>query len=354
MLCFTLLNPGLATSYEVGLIDQWANYGISAVGERHILQTTEYYEGGEERSDVLTFSPASWGVEVPDGAQIFGTTSGTTPANAKQFWTGWLVGRRLHMQALMQERPIDAELAAEEIPIFPPVMDKAGLAALYAWRPVGEATALWRRVFSGQIKTQATSDSEALSEIPGRPVVSIAGAIPGDTTQHAVLGWAERTPAGAVLGIAVIKPNGMRVLRSEPVPGFDPFARQRPGVWASAAPAEEKFEVTVALEARDAQGGYKVARFSIKAKPEDQTVKLSAIDLATGSLHSAAFDYLKNHVDAKVHRTYLTHDGRMWIGESPMVRRESVPLDAPLTVLTTRKAYWGVRGPDGTLRFESF
>jgi hypothetical protein len=44
----------------------------------------------------------------------------------------------------------------------------------------------------------------------------------------------------------------------------------------------------------------------------------------------------------------------MWIGDAPMVRRELVPLDDPLTVLATRKVYRGVRGPDGTLRFESF
>lgn len=112
--------------------------------------------------------------------------------------------------------------------------------------------------------------------------------------------------------------------------------------------------MTVALEARDAPGEYKLARFSIGDRPEDHAVKLSGIDLPTGGLRAAAFDYLKNHVDAEVHRTYLTQDGRLWIGDVPMVRRQSVQLDDPLTVLATRKVYWGVRGPDSTLRFESF
>ena len=297
---------------------------------------------------------------MPEGAQIFGATSGTTPANAHQFWTGWLAGRRIHMQALMQERPIDADLEADEVPIFPPVMDRAGLAALYTWRPVSGGTALWRRVFSGQIKAQATSATEALSEIAGRPVTSIAGAIPGDPSHHAIVGWAERTPAGAILGLAVIKPDRMRVLRSEPVPGFDPVESQRPGIWAAAREGGDKdgsqgrFEVTVALQGREVPGGYKVARFSMGAQPDDHAMKIGDIDLPAGTLQSAAFDYLKNHVEAQVSQTYLTRDGHLWIGDSPMLRRESVPLDDPLTVLANRKVYFGVRGPDGKLGFESF
>ena len=37
-----------------------------------------------------------------------------------------------------------------------------------------------------------------------------------------------------------------------------------------------------------------------------------------------------------------------------MLLRDAVPLDDPLTVLANRKVYFGVRGPDGKLGFESF
>jgi hypothetical protein len=47
-----------------------------------------------------------------------------------QFWVGWLVGRRLHMQALMQVKPIDTELATDEVPIFPAVTDLSGVGNL--------------------------------------------------------------------------------------------------------------------------------------------------------------------------------------------------------------------------------
>jgi hypothetical protein len=354
MVRHTLANPGIITSYQTGMVDEWASYVISVAGSRRVLQTTEYYEGGMEMSEARAFAPSSWGVEVPESAELFAATSGITPANAHQFWVGWLMDRRLHMQALMQEGPIDAVLAVDETPIFPAVMSKAGLAALYSWRPVPAGMALWRRVFSGQIKTQGSSVTEALSEIPGHPLISVAGAIPGEPTQHAVIGWVESTVAGAVLGMAIIRPDSMRVVRSDPIPDWEPLARQRPGLWASAPPADQRFELAVALRSRATPHSYTLARFSVGAKAEERTVSVRAIDVPRDQLHAAAFDYLKDHVEPKFHCTYLTIDGGMWVGGTPQVRRQNVALDSALPVLTTRRAYWGVRSTDDTLTLERF
>lgn len=350
---FTLANPGVITFFDADLMRR-SQYGISTIGPRNLLQTTQYRETGPERDDVRPFEPSSWGVAVPAGAEIFAATGGVTAENARQFWVGWLVGKRVAMQALMQQHPVETELAADETPTFPAVMDNAGVAALYSWRPAGDATALWRRLFTGQLKTKPTVAVEALTEIPGRPVVSVVGAIPGDRTQHAVIGWAEDAPAGAVLGMAIVRPTRIVVERSAPVPDFSPFARQRPGVWASAPPAKERYELTVALQSRGSPHRYATARFSIGATPEERNVSTAPIALNPDHLHAAAFDYSKDHVDPFVNEVFLTNDGRMWIGHRPEARRQGLPLGNPLPVLATTRVYWGVRDPDGSLRFESF
>src|SRR3954464_1948112 len=50
---FTLANPGIVTFYEAEPFSwRTANYGISAVEPRHLLQTTQFYETGPERDEV--------------------------------------------------------------------------------------------------------------------------------------------------------------------------------------------------------------------------------------------------------------------------------------------------------------
>ena len=104
---------------------------------------------------------------MPDGAKVFSVTGASSPEQARQFWVGWQVKKRLYMQALMQQGPIGVDLAADETPLFPAVMDDAGVAALYSLRPAADHVALWRHVFTGAIKTKATVAVEALTELPG-------------------------------------------------------------------------------------------------------------------------------------------------------------------------------------------
>lgn len=345
----TLANPGVVTSHEG---NQQASYAVGLFGPRRHLMTTQYYEGGMELDEVQAFKPSHWGVEVPDRAELFATTSGITPENVRQFWVGWLLGRRVSMLALMQEQPIDATLAGDETAIFPAVMDKAGVAALYSWRQSDESTALWRRLFTGAIKTKSSAVTEALTEIPGRPVVSVVGAIPGEPTQHALIGWAEASAAGAVVGIAVVRPDRIRVVRSKPIPGLSPFMRQRPGIWASAAPAPERYELRLVLQSSTAPHDYQTAKLIVGVKADDYAVSLEATGLGADQLHAAAFDYVKNHIDALANQVFLTKDGRLWCGPPPTLRAQGVSLDDPLTILTTGRAYWGVRSADGTLSFQ--
>lgn len=351
---FTVVSPGLATFYDVEGIPSKVNYAVSTIGRHHLLQTTEYYEGGPELDEIRAFQPSAWGVEVPENAELFATTGGLTPENVRQFWVGWLLGRRVSMLALMQERPIDIALATDETPVFPAVMDKAGVAALYAWRPVADSggTALWRHLCTGALKTQASVVTEALTAIPGRPVVSVVGAIPGEPTQHALIGWAENTPAGAVIGLAVVRPEGIRIVRSAPLSGLSPLARQRPGIWASAPPAAEGYELLLVLQSTAEPHDYKTAKLVAGATPEEHKVSLDAVRLPGDSLHAAAFDYLKNHIDAMANQAFLTKDGRLWFGPPATLMKQGLSLDDPLTILTTGRAYFGERAVDGTLSFQ--
>jgi hypothetical protein len=256
------------------------------------------------------------------------------------------------MQALMQEHPIEAELGADETPIFPAVMDGAGLASLYSWHPAGAGTALARRVFSGAIKEAPSATGEVLSEIPGRPVVSGAAAIPGEKSQHAVIGWIEATDGGALLGVAVITPDRMRVVRSRPIANTVPFARQRIGIWPAGPASSQRVRVTALVESTAGAGGYQVATFEIGPAPKEPAVTLSDSGIPARHLHAAAFDYVKNYLEPFDVRTYLTTDGALLAGAPPQVKRHSIPLDSPLPVLVTDPAYWGTRAADGTFSFE--
>ncbi|MEA2700646.1 MAG: hypothetical protein QOI66_4917 [Myxococcales bacterium] len=351
---FTVSNPGLVTTYEIGDFVSREVYTIDVVGPRRILQTTQFAERGPERDQLGAQPPVPWDVEVPDGAQLFGATSGISPGLAHQFWVGWLAGPRLHLQALMQKAPVDITVAADESLIFPPVMDRAGTACLYSWRPTGAgaATALWRHVVSGQLNTAAVATTEALSEIPSRPVVSVAAAIPGEPSQHAVLGWVEATPAGTVLGLAIVMPDRLRVFRSDPIADTVPFANQRLGVWAAAPASLQRVRLTAVVASKTAPAAYRVATFSVAPAPAGASLSLANTDLPAGQLHAAAIDYLKNHVDPAFQQTFLLGDGTLWTGKVPHAQRQGVVLNDPLAVATTMNAYWGVRSGNGPLTFE--
>jgi hypothetical protein len=285
---------------------------------------------------------------------LFGATSAVSAGMSHQFWVGWLLGRRLHMQALMQPKPIEMEIEADEVPILPAVTDSSGVGNLYTWRPAGRGTALWRHSFSGQIKTAGFATSEALSEIPGQPVVSIAGTIPGEESQHVVIGWVEATVEGAVLGIAFVSPERMRVIRSKPIAGMVPVVRQRIGLWAAAPVSAGRFQLIAAVQSQAEQPAYGAAVMNIGPNADQGSVTLSGIGIPAGTLHSAAFDY-DSYEEPSFSRTFLTKDGTLWARKKPEVKRHSVDLDSPLPVASTSVGtYWGVRAADGTMTFEWF
>jgi hypothetical protein len=353
MRTFALANPGIVTTFDV---DGHQTFTIDLLGPRRILHTSEFFQRGIELEELrCSQGPVSWGVPVPADALVFGATSAVVTGLSHQFWVGWLVGRHLHMQALMQLQPIDTELASDDVPIFPAIMDRSGIANLYTWRPGHDKTALCRYSFAGQIKTAGKVTTEALAEIPGRPVVSVGGTIPGEQSQHAVIGWVEATAEGAVLAMAIVMPDRMRLVRSEPVKGMAPFARQRLGIWAAAPPGTVgRVQLTAALQSETEQLAYSVAVFDVGPDSDKGSVTLSDSGIPVGTLHSAAFDYEKNQLDPFFCRTFLTRDGTLLTESPPQVRHQNIDLDSPLPVVSTSYTYWGTRAADGTMTFEWF
>ncbi len=352
---FALANPGLVAIYQ-DFADEV--FVLAVLGKNRILHTAEFAQTGRERAHLETDKWVSWDVPVPEGALLFGATSAVSASMSHQFWVGWLLGRRLHMQALMQLKPIEIAIDADEVPILPAVTDHSGVGNLYSWRPAGSGTALWRHSFSGQIKTAGSVTSEAQSEIPGQPVVSIAGTIPGEESQHAVIGWVEATAEGAVLGVALVSPERMRVIRSEPIPGMVPIVRQRLGVWAGSPMSAGRFQLVAVVQSQAEQPAYSIAAMNIGPNADQGAISLSGIDIPAGTLHSAAFDVNKDYyydVKPSFSPTFLTEDGDLWARKRPEVLRHSVDLDSPLPVASTSVGtYWGVRAADGTVTFEWF
>jgi hypothetical protein len=353
MSAFSLASPGLITIHQEGQFLSTETYAIGVLGPRRILHTAELVQSGREMEELKPFEWVSWNVPVPENARILAAGSGISPGLTHQFWVGWLAGQRVHMQALMQEKPIEAELAADETPIFPAITDGAGAVSLYTWRPApGGATALWRHTFKGAIKTAGTATAEALSEIPGRPVVSVAGAIPGERAAHAVIGWIESGSEGAVLGIAVIMPTRMRVVRSKPLHDLVAFANQRLSIWAGVKTAAGTYQLPAVVQSRAGAPVYHLAVFNVGGDAGEGRVDLDT-PIPSGPLHAAAFDYERNHLQAMLDPAYLTKDGTLWFDKNPpMIKRRGVDLDSPLPIATTSYVYWGTRAPDGTISFE--
>jgi hypothetical protein len=353
MSAFSLASPGLITIHEEGQFDFTDTYAVGVLGPRRLLHTAEFVQRGRELEELKPTKWVSWDVPVPENARIFAAGSGISPKNTHQFWVGWLVGRHVHMQALMQEKPIETDLAADETPIFPAITDGSGAVSLYTWRPApGGATALWRHTFKGAIKTAGTASAEALSEIPGRPVVSVAGAIPGERAAHALIGWVESGSEGAVLGIAVVMPTRMRVVRSKPLRDLVGFVNQRPGIWAGVKTAAGQYQLAAVVQSRTGAPAYHLAIFNVGGDAGEGRVDLDT-PVPPGTLHAAAFDYERDNTRASLDPAFLTKDGTLWFDtHPPMIKRRGVDLDSPLPIATTSYVYWGTRAPDGTITFE--
>ena len=347
---FTLCTPGIVSSGDGALLDVFA---LSTPGTKRVLHTTQYFPGGPEFRDLVPEKPVSWDVEAPAGAQLFSVT-GVGSGRPQQFWVGWLVDRSLHMQALMQEGPINTELVAGEVLIFPAIMDVAGRAALYSWRPTPTGASLWRRVFSGAIHKPGTVTAAQVSEIPGNPKLSFAGAVSREESEHAVIGWLEDNTDGSRIGVVIVRPGGVRVLRSEPIARTTVFGRQRLGVWAAAL---DRVEVAAILEDHDGSGGYDLARFAVGPSSEKGAVTRLRRNLAAGVLRSAAVDYYKNKIEPKPYQSFVTVDGLLLTAyaadQPPRRKQRPSPVDDHLpVVMTDTAAFYASRSDDDRVTFD--
>lgn len=363
MSCFSIATPGIVTAFAG--VGNEEGFTIDVLGPRRILHTSELYCHGREGEEFSAKRPLSWDVVVPDTALVFGTTCAVAAGLSRQRWVGWLCGHALHMRALVKVRPVDAELAPDETPILPAITEPSGAATLYTWRPAERGTVLWRRSFAGDRTSAGGSPcAEPLSVVPGRPSLSAVGTIPGEERQHVVIGWVESSRQGAVVGIAVVTPEHMHVVRSYPILGVAPFPRQRLGIWAGAGASDPRgVQVTAMLASHAEKASYRVAVLAPAGTADQTPLALSDTLLPPGALYAAAFDYLKNPAEPHGCRVFLTHDGtvmnerqlRMHHAHGADYGYRHVGLDNPLPVMTSgKRLYWGSRNPDGTMSFEPF
>lgn len=384
MLHLTLDAPGVVSN---NLDGTWFElFGLAALGKRHVLNTIRFDTRMiDDGSYVLDDPPelAAWDVEVPVGAQIFGATSGFPSTRTHQFWVGWLVGRQLHMQALKQEAPFATDLAEAEVPIFPAVMDKAGRAALYSWRPAAQGTELWQRTFTGEIKQAPTMQSHKVADVPGQPLASVAGVMEGKQhpTSHAMVGWVEDSREGAILGMVLIEADQVNVVRSHPVAAMSPLPRQRLGIWGV---AWDCVELSAVVQTRAERPGYSVVRFSlgqnlpnsdgwwssksvgmtladVSQQPlwQKRSLEVTKLNLTPGTLHASAIDHYMQRSEKLLHQVYLTRDGHLHraydVGGELQVVFRNIALDDPLAVLISpQNPFWGTRHPDGNFTMERF
>src|SRR5947209_20541675 len=72
----SLQNPGFVSMYERTEPEQ---YVLNAAGPRRKLTTTGYYQRGPEPLELGPEDPVSWDVQIPEGAELFGATTGISP-----------------------------------------------------------------------------------------------------------------------------------------------------------------------------------------------------------------------------------------------------------------------------------
>jgi hypothetical protein len=342
-----LWNPGIVATYDTDPIMR-DTYGLFVKDGR--VHTLEYFEGSPLRRTMKAHEPVDWEIRVPAGATLFSLTGGVAPENIEQFWVGWAVDRAVHMEAISDHHAQVVSLAPDEAPIFPGVLGGNGTASLFTWRKAA-GTALWLRTFAPKGKTPTL---RSVAEIPGQPVSSIVAAVPGERSHHALVGWVEASPRGAVLAIAVLKGERTSIVRSDPVGDSRPLPLQRIGLWAGSL---HRQELTAVLLGEGPAAGYVLARFSVKPGAAAGTLSTSHIDLQAGEIASAAIDYYRDNSRPLPHCAILTTDGRVLRDDRDQTRphllRAGVPLDSPMPIVTTAgAAYWGERGADGRLSFK--
>ncbi len=349
---FTLQAPGVVSTFDAGPITGYELYALTTVGPRRILHTISFFERRPDLGEPSEGNPLSWQVEVPAGALLFGVGGGVDTERSQNFWVGWLAGRRIHMQALKLDDPLETDILPDEAPVFPALMDGAGRATLYSWRPGADGATLWQRAFRGELGKPGEVGQATAVAVKGNPLVTVVGGIFGERAPNALIGWVEKTPAGAVLAVAAVTPSAPpRLWRSEPVADASPLPRQRLALWA---PAANRIELA-ALLVSDKDKSITLARFALDGTPFG-TVTHMPVAGPEIPVIAGAVDYFKDEHRARFNVALLTTDGRLMIkktyGSGALrVGSEGLQPDDPLALLTgvNGATYRAVRAPDGTI-----
>lgn len=343
--CFELSSPGVTTIHDTGPPESIETYGYYLNSSR-VLYTVEYVVVGRDRVRAETLHPVGWAITVPSGARLFSVTGGVSPARTREFWVGWIRDREVHLKSLSGPVSSSSILTEEESPIFPAVMDGSGAASFYTWRRTANGAALWQRVFS---PSGGPVPARLVVEVPGRPVVSRIAAVPGRRSQHAVVGWVERTESVAsVAGIAVVENEHATVRRSPPIQWTAPIGDQRLGVWAGAI---DRVQVAAVVVGDGVPPTFTLMQFGAGPDAPEGALRAESLELSPGQLARAAIDYQPTEEEPRPNVVLLSKDGLLsWDGE-PRLRTSSVSLDSVLPIaITAMGPFWGKSStPNGRL-----
>jgi hypothetical protein len=338
----SLWTPGLVITHETKPFDDFQIYSVYLSAGRRLHTVQAYIGQNVEDSGIHTFDPVDWeSTVVPRGAQLFSVTAGVLPETVSQFWVGWIKDRTAYLEGLTEQHAIKAPLAPDESVVFPAVMDGSGAASLFSWRSGAHGASLWQTIFKGRI-----ASPHSVVEIPGRPLIFRAAAVPGHS-HRGVVAWVEHTETLTVLGMALVEHGQAKVWRSEPIAGMAPVREQRIGVWAS---EDGRLETGVVLAWEGGGGpGYRLARFSAGRGGAKSALKFEKVMISAGEVTRAAVEYSSSLSDPEHVAYFLTRDGHLLEGHGLRVVRRSVPSDSSLPIV---EGYWVSKIPEGRPHFE--
>jgi hypothetical protein len=231
---------------------------------------------------VQSLKTTEWGAAAPAGAVTWAATAASNTGPLKQYWIGYLAGRKLAALALTQEHPIEHQLLEGEAVIGPPLLLSDGSLHLFTWRSRPAGATLWRHIFTGQLDKPGKVESVQLADIDGHPSASVAAPvpatwmpmspkIPGGGTRVA-LGWIEPAGDGLRLSVAVIDGKKIEISPSLPLAHIAPLP-QRPGLWVG---RDGTFELAAVGQRSGPQAGVVGLRMRVDpAKDEAPASRMS-------------------------------------------------------------------------------
>lgn len=312
---------------------------VAAVDARTREMTSyQFYETRPDLGEVDLLKRVEWDVPVPPGAQLFIATAGQPQGLLNAFWLGWRDQNSVSALSVFQEAPARAALVAGDRLIAAPIV-AAGSRKLhyYFWR----GSELYRLEFTGELGKPSAVETVRLAAENVAPSVFASRAVPGRSDDHEVVGFVTTRPTALEAGVVFIAGREVHRVAGDPVAGYLPLERQKPGIHVG---ADEVVTVGFVAQHRETKA-YAVIETTCDRVGKCSTSSRALAGVPPASLHSAAVIYYERRSPRQMFVLVLESRGRLSEAARRGLRplRENVDLQYSFPILTTIESRYEAR-----------